>query len=176
MPGVSIPNALQTELQRQLNHELSASHSYTALAIWCFEQNLKGFSRYFYKQSSEERLHAQRFIDHLLDRGVMPVLTGIDTPRTHFDSLLDVARHARGMEQANTRGINQAYEAALAAKDYPAQVLLQWFISEQVEEEAWADEMVARAGASTTPGGMQALDRHLDRYLADRGHEMNAES
>ena len=167
MPGVSIPNALQTELQRQLNHELSASHSYTALAIWCFEQNLKGFSRYFYKQSSEERLHAQRFIDHLLDRGVMPVLTGIDTPRTHFDSLLDVARHARGMEQANTRGINQAYEAALAAKDYPAQVLLQWFINEQVEEEAWCLEMVERVQAASCAGGLSDLDRHIERYLND---------
>jgi ferritin len=171
MPGTPIPPALLTELQRQLNHELGAAHSYTALAIWCFEQNLKGFARYFYKQSAEERKHAQRFIDHLLDRGAAAALSAIESPRTSFGSLVDVARHARDMEQANTRGINQAYEAALAAKDYPAQVMLQWFINEQVEEEAWTDEMVDRVEASSTPGGMQALDRHLERYLADRGHE-----
>lgn len=169
MPSVTIAPPLLTELQRQLNHELGAAHAYTALAIWCFDQNLKGFSRYFYKQAGEEREHAQRFMDHLLDRGALPALAAIAAPRTSFDSLIDVARHARDMEQANTRGINQAYEIALAEKDYPAQVLLHWFINEQVEEEAWADEMVARVEASTTPGGMQALDRHLDRYLADRG-------
>jgi ferritin len=170
MPGVAIAPELLTELQRQLNHELRAAHAYTALAVWCFDRNLKGFARYFYKQSTEERAHAQRFMDHLLDRGAVPALTNIDAPRTAFDSLVEVARQARDMERANTRGINKAYEAALAHKDYPAQVLLQWFINEQVEEEAWADEMVARAEASTTPGGLQALDRHLERYLADRGH------
>ena len=171
MPGTPIPPALLTELQRQLNHELGAAHAYTALAIWCFERNLKGFARYFYRQSAEERKHAQRFIDHLLDRGAAATLSAIESPRTNFGSLVDVAHHARDMEQANTRGINQAYEAALAARDYSAQVMLHWFINEQVEEEAWADEMVDRAEASSTPGGMQALDRHLERYLADRGHE-----
>ena len=169
MPGVAIAPEVLAELQRQLNHELGAAHAYTALAVWCFDRNLKGFSRYFHKQSGEERAHAQRFIDHLLDRGAPPVLTAISAPVTEFDSLLTVARHARDMEQANTRGITRAYEAALIHKDYPAQVMLQWFISEQVEEEAWADEMVARTESSTTPGGIQALDRHLERYLADRG-------
>lgn len=171
MPALATTPELVSELQRQLNHELSAAHAYTALAVWCFDQNLKGFARYFYTQSNEERAHAQRFMDYLLDRDVLPVLTGIEAPRTSFDSLVDVAHHARQMEQANTRGINQAYEVALAHKDYAAQVMLHWFINEQVEEEAWTDEMVARAELSTTPGGMQALDRHLARYLTDRGHE-----
>lgn len=171
MPGVPIPPALLNELQRQLNHELGAAHAYTALAVWCHDRNFKGFARYFHKQSAEERGHAQRFMDHLLDRGAVPALAAIDAPRTTFDSLIDVARHARDMEQANTRGISQAYDSALAVKDYAAQVMLHWFINEQVEEEAWTDEMVARAESSTTPGGMQALDRHLERYLSDRGHD-----
>ena len=171
MPGHSIPAGLLSELQRQLNHELAAAHAYTALAVWCFDRNLKGFARYFYKQSGEERVHAQKFIDHLLDRGVMPLLTALPAPKTKFKTLVEVARHARSMEQENTAGIHRAYEAAGKHKDYPAQVLLHWYINEQVEEEAWGDEMVARAEASTTPGGMQALDRHIDRYLADRGHE-----
>lgn len=170
MPGAAIAPAVLTELQRQLNHELGAAHGYTALAVWCFDRNLKGFARYFHKQAGEEREHAQRFIDHLLDRGAVPALASIEAPRLAFESLVDVARQARDMEQANTRGISRAYEAALAHKDYPTQVMLHWFINEQVEEEAWADEMVARAEASTTPGGMQALDRHLERYLTDRGH------
>lgn len=167
----TIPTAVVSELQRQLNHELAAAHAYTALAVWSFERNLKGFARFFYKQSGEERVHAQKFMDHLLDRGVMPALGGLDAPRTKFKSLVDVARHAQTMERENTEGIHRAYEAAVRQKDYPSQVLLHWFINEQVEEEAWCDEMVGRCELSTTEGGMQALDRHIERYLADRGHE-----
>ena len=61
----------------------------------------------------------------------------------------EVAQHAERMEQANTQGINAVYEAALAAKDYPAQVLMHWFINEQVEEEAWTAEMVERVRGAT---------------------------
>ena len=171
MPARSIPATLVTELQRQMNHELAAAHAYVALAVWSYDRNLKGFARYFYKQSGEERVHAQRFIDHLHDRGIRPELKAVPAPKTSFKTLVEVARHARGMEQENTAGIQRAYEVALKQKDYAAQVLLHWYINEQVEEEAWCDEMVSRAESSTTEGGMQALDRHIERYLADRGHE-----
>ncbi|MGH7731187.1 MAG: ferritin [Candidatus Eiseniibacteriota bacterium] len=170
MPGNAIPKVLVSELQRQLNHELGAAHAYTALAVWCFERNLKGFARYFYKQAGEEREHAQKFMDHLLDRSVMPELAPLPAPKTRFKTLVEAARHARAMEQANTEGIHRAYEVAMKQKDYPVQVLLQWYVNEQVEEEAWGDEMVARAESSTSEGGLQALDRHIERYLADRGH------
>ena len=59
------------------------------------------------------------------------------------------------------------YEAALADKDYAAQVFMQWFINEQVEEEAWSLEMVERVQAATCAGGFSDLDRHIERYLAD---------
>lgn len=170
MPGQTLPSRVAAEIQRQLNHELEAAHAYTALAVWCADQNLKGFARYFHKQSGEERVHAQRFMDHLIDRGVVPELGAIAAPRTKFKSLLDVARQARAMEQANTAGIHQAYEAALKAKDYPAQVSLQWFVNEQVEEEAWCDEMVERVEAASASGGIGFLDRHIERYLAESTH------
>ena len=69
------------------------------------------------------------------------------------------------MERTNTEGINAVYEAALAAKDYPAQVLMHWFINEQVEEEAWCLEMVERVQAASCAGGLSDLDRHIERYL-----------
>jgi ferritin len=169
MPARPVPRALITQLQRQFNHELGAAHAYTALAAWCFDRNLKGFARHFYKQAGEEREHAQRFMDHLLDRGVLPELSAIDAPKTAFKTLAEVARLARDLEVANTKGIHAAYEQALKDKDYPAQVMLHWFINEQVEEEAWADEMVTRVEATTSEGGLHALDRHIERYLGDRG-------
>ena len=167
MPGVPVKPTVLAELTRQLNHELSAAHNYVALGLWCDDQNLKGFARFFYKQASEEREHASKFMTHLIDRGVLPELASISTPKGKFESLMAVANQARAMEQANTAGINAAYEVAVREKDYPAQVLLQWFINEQVEEEKWADEMVERIEVAGCAGGLMDLDRHIERYLSD---------
>jgi ferritin len=169
MPGMPIKPAVLSELQRQLNQELGAAHAYLALAVWCEDRNFKGFSRYFHKQAAEERLHAQKFMDHLLDRGVLPEIRALEAPRAQFQDLLEVARHAQAMERANTAGINSVYEAAMRENDLPAQVLLHWFINEQVEEEDWADEMVDRVQQATCAGGVSDLDRHIERYLADSG-------
>ena len=76
-----------------------------------------------------------------------------------------MAAPALQMEQANTKGINAVYEAAVAAKDYPAQILMQWFISEQVEEEAWCAQMIDRVAAATCAGSVAELDRHIVKYL-----------
>ncbi len=176
MPGTPIQPSVLNELQRQLNHELGAAHSYTALAVWCVERNFKGFARFFYKQSGEEHEHAQRFLDHMLDRGASPELRELAAPKTRFESLLEVARHAQSMERANTAGIDRAFEAALKERDYPAQVALQWFINEQIEEESWCDEMVERVEAAGGPAGLSALDRHIERYLADDAHDAGGES
>src|SRR5512132_2079066 len=97
-------------------------------------ENLKGFACFFDKQAAEELTHARKIAAHLVDRRVSPETAAIAAPKQTFDSLLDAAQHARAMELANTQGIHAAYEAALSSKDYPAQVLLHWFINEQVEE------------------------------------------
>jgi ferritin len=79
--------------------------------------------------------------------------------------LLEVAHHAQALEEANTQGINRVYEAALAAKDFPAQVLMHWFVAEQVEEEDRANEIVERVQSATCAGSLSDLDRHIERYL-----------
>jgi ferritin len=168
MSASKIPPKVLTELNRQVNHELGAAHNYLALSLWCEDQNLKGFASYFAKQAAEERAHADKISGHLIDRGMLPELKAIAAPKHSFKSLLEVALHAQSMEQANTQGINAVYEAALAAKDYPAQILMQWFIKEQVEEEAWCLEMVERVQAANCAGGLSDLDRHIERYLADK--------
>ena len=162
MPGTPIQPSVLNELQRQLNHELGAAHSYTALAVWCVERNFKGFARFFYKQSGEEREHAQRLIDHLLDRGASPELRELPAPKTRFENLLEVARHAQSMERANTAGVDHALEAALKERDYPAQVTLHWFVNEQVEEEKHASELVEQLKMTgDQPFGILFMDQHV---------------
>ncbi|MGA2280515.1 MAG: ferritin [Verrucomicrobiota bacterium] len=167
MAKTKIPSKTLTELNRQINCELTAAHAYLALSVWCASRSLKGFAGFFAKQSSEEREHAEKLMDHVQDRGVAPELTAIAAPKQNFKSLLEVVEKAQAMEQANTGGINAVYEAAVAARDYPAQVLMHWFIKEQVEEEAWASELVDRVQAATCAGSLLDLDRHVEKLLAD---------
>jgi ferritin len=169
MPGIPIKASVLSELQRQLNQELGAAYNYQALSLWCEDQHFKGFASFFEKQAAEERLHAGKFIDHLLARGRLPELGSIPAPKGKFENILEVAEHARTMEQTNTAGIHSVYEAAVTETDLPAQVLLHWFINEQVEEEAWADEMVTRVARASCPGGLSDLDRHIERYLNREG-------
>jgi len=166
MPNTKIAPKVLAELNRQFNQELNAAQEYLALSLWCDLRNLAGFTSFFAKQSGEEREHAAKIGRHLLDRGAAPELAAIPAPKQAYKSLLDVALQAQAMEQGNTKGIHAAYEAALLAKDYPAQVLMHWFINEQVEEEAWAEEMVERVQAATCAGSLSDVDRHIERYLA----------
>jgi len=160
-----------TELKRQLNQELNAAHAYQALSIWCAARNFTGCASFFAKQAGEERQHAQKMIDHVLARGATPELAALAAPKCDHASLLDIALQAQAMEEANTRGINAVYEAALAAKDYPAQILMHWFINEQVEEEAWCAEMVDRLKSASCAGSLSDLDRHIERHLAGDGQK-----
>ncbi len=167
MAKTKIPSKTLTELNRQFNYELTAAQAYLALSVWCASRSLKGFAAFFAKQSGEEREHAEKMMKHVLDRGVAPELVAIAAPKQNFKSLLEVVEKAQAMEQSNTCGINAVYEAAVAAKDYPAQVLMHWFINEQVEEEAWAAELVDRVRAATCAGSLLDLDRHVEKLLAD---------
>jgi ferritin len=166
MPTTKIPAKVLAELQRQLNHELAAAQAYQALSFWCAVRSLKGFAAFFAQQAGEERKHAQKIADHLLDRSVVPELAALAKPKQDFATLLKVAQQAQAMEQANTRGIHAVFEAALAAKDYPAQVLMHWFINEQVEEEAWCAELIDRVEGATCAGSLSDLDRHIVKLLA----------
>lgn len=167
MPHSKIPAKVLAELNRQINHELSAALNYRALSVWCADQNFKGFAAFFAQQSSEEQEHADKIIKHLLDRGCAPEFASIAAPKQNFKSLLEVAQQAQAMEQANTQGVHAVYEAAVAGKDYPVQVLMHWFINEQVEEEAWSTEMVERVQAATCAGSLSDLDRHIEKLLSD---------
>jgi ferritin len=166
MPKTKIPAKTLTELNRQANYELSAAHAYLALSLWCGNRNLKGFAGFFAKQAGEEREHAGKIIQHVQDRGVALELTAVAAPKQNFKSLLEAVEQAQAMEQSNTKGINAVFEAAVADKDYPAQVLMHWFINEQVEEEAWAAELVDRVQAATCAGSLSDLDRHVEKLLA----------
>jgi ferritin len=175
MPKSKIPQKVREELTRQFNQELTAAHSYLALSVWCDIRNLKGFGKYFVKQAGEERAHSERILKHLTDRGATTEVAALPAPKQDFRTLLEVAHQAQAQEHANTLGVNAVYEAAVAAKDFPAQVLMHWFINEQVEEEDWSTEMVERVQTASCAGSLSDLDRHIERYLEEEVREVPAE-
>lgn len=172
MPKLQIAQKVIEELNRQFNLELAAAHSYLALSVWCDVRNLKGFGKYFVKQAGEERAHAERILKHLTDRGATAEVAALPAPKQNFKTLLEVVQAVHAQEHANTQGINAVYETAVAAKDYPAQVLMHWFINEQVEEEDWTTEMVERVQAASCAGSLSDLDRHIERYLEEEVREV----
>jgi ferritin len=163
---MSIPvPAVVEAIEKQLTHELYAANCYLAMAYWCQVKDWDGFGKFFHRQAGEEREHAGKLLAHLVDRGVLPRIGALPAPRHEFPSLIDIARTALELERTNTAGINAAYAAALQHNDYPVQMMLQWFINEQVEEEAWGEKMVAKVERASCGGGSFYLDHHLEKEL-----------
>lgn len=161
-----IPPAVLDALNVQAEHERLAAASYLAMSHWCLAADFPGFAEFFKNQCDEETAHTAKIHAHLLDRGATPVLKDLPAPRQDFPGLDALARHAADLEQANTAGIHGCYETALAANDYPSQVLLHWFINEQVEEEAWTARLLTLVQRATCAGALAQLDRHIVRDLA----------
>lgn len=127
--------AVLTAINEQIKEELFSSYLYLSMAAWLESQNLRGMAKWMRAQSEEERVHAMKFYDFVFERGDKVVLEAIEKPQAEFDSVLSVFEMSLGHERKITGLINKLYDLAVAEKDYPAQILLQWFIKEQVEEE-----------------------------------------
>lgn len=137
-----ISTVMQDTINEQINKELFSSYLYLSMAAFFEEKGLPGFAKWMHIQSDEEREHAMKFYEHLVDRGGRVLLKAIDAPGTTWKSNLEVFEEAQAHEAKVTKMIYDLYELALKEKDFPAQVLLQWFITEQVEEEKNAADIV----------------------------------
>jgi ferritin len=126
---------IQKAINEQIKSELSAAYFYLSVAGYFEATNLTGFAYWMKIQSQEEVGHAMKFFNFLLDRGSRVTLLPIDQPPSDFQSPLDAFKQALQNEQRVTSQIHSLYGLSLQEQDYPAQVLLQWFVSEQVEEE-----------------------------------------
>ena len=139
-----INKSMQDAMNDQINKELYSSYLYLSMAAYFEDKNLPGFAHWMRIQEAEEREHAMKFYDFILERGGKVTLKTIDAPKTEWKSTLEVAEEVAAHEAKVTASIHALYELALKEKDYPAQVMLQWFITEQVEEEKNAAEIVAK--------------------------------
>jgi ferritin len=160
--------SMQEAINEQINKELYSAYLYLSMAAYFENKNLPGFAKWLYVQADEERGHAMKFFEYLVDRGGKVELKPIAGPETEWNSTMEVFKQVQEHEAAVTASINALYELALKEKDYPAQVELQWFITEQVEEEKNAADIVQQLELIDAKGTAVLM---LDHQLGKRGKE-----
>ncbi len=133
---------IQDAMNEQIKNELYSAYQYLSMAAYCESANLPGFASWMRAQAREETEHAMKFYDFVLDRSGRVVLRGIEGPVVEFGSPLEVFERALGHEQKVTAMITDLYGLAIREIDYASQALLQWLVTEQVEEEKNTGDVV----------------------------------
>jgi ferritin len=157
---------MQEALNRHVQAEVASSYLYLAMSAWCEAKAWKGFARWLRVQSDEELAHAKKILEFLLARGGEARLGAIEAPPAAFASVNDVFEKVLEHERNVTAFVNDLYGAAQQEKDRAAEVFLQWFVSEQVEEEARAGEIVDRLRMI---GDKSSAALYLDKEYGKRG-------
>lgn len=153
---------IEAAFNEHLNAEFYSSYLYLSMANSFADQNLEGMNAWMKVQTDEERLHALRFLDFINDRGGRVVLEQIDKPQTDWDSPLAAFQNAYEHECLISGKINKLVDLALEESDHAANAFLQWFVSEQVEEEATALSIVDKLKLIGDNGmGLMMLDEQL---------------
>ena len=157
---------IEAAFNSQINAETYSAYLYWSMAA-CFEGlNLKGFANWMIVQAQEEMIHAMKFYNFINERGGQATLTAIEAPPTEWANPLSAFKNAYEHEQKVTALINDLVNLAIEEKDHASNAFLQWFVSEQVEEEASADEVVQKLSLmADAPGGLFMLDQQLGQRV-----------
>jgi ferritin len=133
---------LEKLIQDQIRNEWYSAYLYLSMAAYFEAANFEGFAHWMYKQAAEEQVHGKKMFEFLIDRGVKVVLQAIQQPPADFASPAAVFEMAYEHEQKVTALINGIADQADKVNDHPTKVFIQWFITEQVEEEKNASRVV----------------------------------
>jgi ferritin len=155
-------------LNEQLNQEMYSSNMYRAMQAYFMHQNLTGFANWVDVQAVEENFHARKLFDFMNDRGYKVSILPVAGPPNDWESPLAALTAAYDHECALSKRINEIYKLADSEGDIATRVFLQWFINEQVEEEANADKVVQKLKmVQDSPAGMYMLDRELATRVSE---------
>ncbi|WP_209864364.1 ferritin [Paenibacillus shirakamiensis] len=139
-----VQESLYEALNEQFNFELHSAHVYLAIAGYCSSISWDGFANFFLVQSDEERYHASKLYKFLNDRGRRVTLSALEEPKNDYSSILDAFEHAYQHEKLNTQRIYRLSDIALDQREHATLQFLNWFVEEQVEEEALFDGIIQK--------------------------------
>lgn len=153
---------MEKALNDQVNAEMYSAYLYLSMSAYFEDQNLSGFANWMYVQAQEEMTHAMKIYRYIHDRGGRVILEQIDKPQTEWDNTQKIMEEVYSHEQKVTGMIHDLVNLAREEKDHGTDNMLQWFVSEQVEEEANADELLQQVKMiDGKPQGLLMLDREL---------------
>jgi ferritin len=137
-------------LNAQIAREFAASHQYVAVGNYYAGDTFPRLAAFFYEQAEEEREHAMKMVNYLLDRDATPDIGAIDTPRQSFADHVEPIQVALDQERKVTVQISKLFEIARETRDYQSEQFMQWFLEEQVEEEAAMQDLLTVAERTRT--------------------------
>lgn len=165
-----LKDSVENALNAQIKHEFYSAHVYLSMCAWFEDQGLPGFATWMRMQYQEELAHGLKIFDFVNDREGKVVIDGIDAPPTSWGSPLEVFEAAHANEQAVTETIHNLYELAEQENDRATKVMLQWFVSEQVEEEAATKQAVDRLRLAGSDGSaLLMLDEQFGARTGEEG-------
>ncbi len=152
---------MEEAINDQINFEIFSANIYLSMVSYFESQGLPGFANWMRAQYKEEIFHAMKMFDYVLEAGGRATLTAIDAPPQDWDSPLAAFENALAHEKIVTGRINNLMEVAQEEKDHACQIFLQWFVSEQMEEEATVSDIVNKLKLVSDGGALFMLDRDL---------------
>ncbi len=157
-----ISKKMEEALNKQLNRELFSSYLYLSMATYFENNSFVGMAQWMKLQAEEEHIHSMKFFDFIQKIGGRVILEQVDKPQSEWDSAQKAFEDALGHEEYITKNINELTDLAIAERDHSTKTFLQWYIDEQVEEEATANEIVQKFKLiGESKSGLYMLDREL---------------
>lgn len=149
-------------LNEQINREMYSAYLYMSMSVYAADAGLKGFANWFMVQYHEEMYHAMKIYEYLQRQGETITLETIHKPPHTFENALDMFTQTLTHEQYITQSINNLMELAISKKDHATQIFLQWYVTEQIEEEDNDNDIIAQLKLiGDSPQGLLMLDREL---------------
>ena len=159
-----ISKQMSKALNEQLNREFYSAYLYLAMSAYCNRNDFPGAANWFLLQYQEEQDHATRIYNYLIDQDAKVVLKEIAKPPKNFGSILETYEESLAHEQSMTKNLNELSDYALKEKDHATYNLLQWFVNEQVEEEATVSEIISKLKMVGEDGyGILMIDSELGK-------------
>jgi ferritin len=159
---------MTNELNEQVNREMYSAYLYMAMSSYSDSIGLKGFANWFMVQFHEEMFHAMKIYEYIQRQGEQPVLKAIDTPPSRFETALDMFEKTLEHEQFVTKSINNLMDLAIEEKDHATRIFLQWYVTEQVEEEENDNDIISQLKLiGDNPQGLMMLDRELGQRMTN---------
>ncbi len=157
-----ISDKMQDALNEQVNREFFSAYMYLAMSAYCTTIGLPGFAHWMRMQYEEENMHVTKMFDYIQDQGGEVHLKAIEEPEKEYGTPVDIFQQTLEHEQYVTSLINNLMDLAVAERDYATQTFLQWYVTEQVEEEANVNDILAPLRmVGDDKGGLMMIDQQL---------------